>query len=312
MPLVIPAAVGLLALLAAIGALLLHRTLIMWLRPLLESLTHPGGSIIKRVAMAPVATLFFGVKYIEGYVRDRLSHYAAGSLPLLTRWLHAMASAMHYTYQEYNRLATQWADDFAVFRHKTLPHAISQKVVPVKAVATHAGALAGRVGARERANSKRFTHGIDRLRKETGLLAGILLGIDILVKGRHAHGHHTDHTRVLPKAAADAHRAKSLADRLAEELTDTRARLKRLEKALALGVIAGLVFKVLARVAPWLFCRNVKKLGNVACGLSPSTMSALEALLLGTLAIGSLEELARFTIAIEDDVANEVKTLLGA
>src|SRR5205807_1684817 len=83
------------------------------------NLTHPGGSIIKRIAMAPVATLFFGVKYIEGYVRDRLSHFAAGSLPLLTRWLHAMAAAMHYTYAEYNRFATQWADDFAVFRHKT-------------------------------------------------------------------------------------------------------------------------------------------------------------------------------------------------
>ena len=298
MPIVFPALIGLLAMLAALGALILLRTEAMWLRPLLLSLTHPSGLLGKILRASGVLAILNGVLYVEKQVRLALSHFAAGSLILLTRWFNGMATALHWTYKEYGDFAQSWADNFAIFRNRTLPHAIKKGVLPVAAAAGAAGALAGQSISLGKATRIRTGRSIDRLRKQLGLLAGILLGIDILVKGRHARVHHGDHTKTLP-----AH---------TKAIDDLRSRIKAVEKALGLGILTGLVFKVLARVAPWLFCRNVKRLGNVACGLNPNTMSALEALLLGTLAIENLEALARFTAAIEEELAHEVKDLLSA
>jgi len=279
MPLLIPADIAFVAMIAALGTFLLYRTETMWLRPLVQALQHPHGSWWKRVILKPVLAVAAATLYVEKHVRLALSHFAAGSLHLLTRWFNGLAAAMHYTYKELGELAPSWADSFALFRHQTLPRELNRKVIPVKVAAAHAGTVAGRVNTRERANSKRLTRGIDRLKKETGLLAGILLGIDILVKGRHAARHHTDHARTIP-----AH---------GKELADHATRIKRIEKALGLGVLATLVYRVLARVAPWLFCRNWKVLGRAICGMRPDTLNTLLGLLLGVFALSDLRRTAQ-------------------
>src|SRR5438876_4739136 len=64
---------------------------------------------------------------------------------------------------------------------------------------------------------------------------------------------------------------------------DLRARIGRIERALGLGIFAAVVYKILVKVAPWLFCRNVNKVGRAVCGLNPDTLNSLLALTLGTL-----------------------------
>lgn len=304
--------ISFLVLVGVIGLISLHRASLPLVRGLLGGWAEQRGFRRWFLRAIGFVALTNAIAWVVHRVRQAVANAAAANLDAVTLYLRDLGVLAHYTYKEIGDGWAHYAQSWALFRHHTFPKSLRAATIPAEVGARRAGQLAGRSISLGNATRIRLGRSIDRLKKETGLLAGILLGIDILVKGSHAHRHHTDHTRVLPKAASDAAHAGSLADRLADDLADAKARLKRIEKALGLGVLAGLVYKVLARVAPWLFCRNVKKLGNVACGLSPSTMSALEALLLGTLAIASLEELARFTIAIEEEVASEVKSLLSA
>ena len=79
-----------------------------------------------------------------------------------------------------------------------------------------------------------------------------------------------------------------------------------------LGVLAAVVYKVLARVAPWLFCRNVNKVGRAVCGLNPETLNSLLALALGTLVITDLRSLVQAAEAIESEITGEIKNILNA
>src|SRR5205809_138228 len=55
MPLIFPAEIAWVAMIAAVGAYLLYRTETMWLRPLVLALQHPHGSWWKRVVLKPLA-----------------------------------------------------------------------------------------------------------------------------------------------------------------------------------------------------------------------------------------------------------------
>src|SRR5205809_138230 len=93
---------------------------------------------------------------------------------------------------------------------------------------------------------------------------------------------------------------------------DLRARIGRIEKALGLGIFAAIVYKILAKVAPWLFCRNVNKVGRAVCGLNPDTLNSLLALTLGTLVITDLRSLVQAAEAIEGEITGEIKSILNA
>jgi hypothetical protein len=301
-----------LVLVEVFGLIILHKVALPLVRGLLGGMAEQKGFRKWFFHAIGLTALVNAVGWVVHRVRQAIARAAFANLDAVTLYMRDLGVLAHWTYRELGDGWAHYADSWALFRHQTFPQHVAKAIAVPAHNARVAGQLAGRSISLGNATRIRLGRSIDRLKKETGLLAGILLGIDILVKGSHAHRHHTDHTRVLPKAASDAAHAGSLAGRLAEELADAKARLKAIEKALGLGIIAATIFKVLARVAPWLFCRNVKKLGNLACGLNPGTMGALEALLLGTLGIASLEELARFTIAIEEAVASEVKDLLSA
>jgi hypothetical protein len=304
--------ISVLLLLQVFGLIALHRSSLPLVRGLLGGFAEQKGFRKWFFHAIGLTALVNAVAWVVHRVRQAIANAALPNLGAATLWLQSYGNIAHWTYKEIGDGWAHYAESWALFRHHTFPHALKAAVLPATVGARHAGQLAGRSISLGNATRIRLGRSIDRLKKETGLLAGILLGIDILVKGSHAHRHHTDHTRVVPKAASDAAHAGALAGRLEIDLEQAKARLKRLEKALGLGVFAAVVYRILARVAPWLFCRNVKKLGNLACGLNPSTMTALEALLLGTLGIASLEDLAKFAIAIEEEVASEVKLLLSA
>jgi hypothetical protein len=304
--------ISILLLLQVFGLLALHKTSLPLVRGLLGSMAEQKGFRKWFFHAIGLTALVNSIAWVVQRVRQSIANAVLPNLGVTTLWLQSYGNIAHWTYKELGDGWANYAQSWALFRHKTFPHALKAAVLPATVGARHAGQLAGRSISLGNATRIRLGRSIDRLKKETGLLAGILLGIDILVKGSHAHRHHTDHTRVLPKAASDAAHAGSLAGRLAEELADAKARLKAIEKAVGLGIIAAAIYKVLARVAPWLFCRNVKKLGNVACGINPDILNTLTALLLGTLAIEDLDQLARFTLEVEKGVADEVKRLLNA
>src|SRR5205085_276833 len=124
-----------------------------------------------------------------------------------------------------------------------------------------------------------FTRGIDRLghRLEAFVLRQVH-GIDRLIR---------DHA--LPRLRVVEH---DVAVTIPAELGRVDARLKRLEKLIGLGVIGALVFRILAKVAPWIFCRNVKKVANTVCGLNPNELNTLLGLLAGAFAIADIGTLA--------------------
>ena len=314
MPIVIPIAIPLLALAAAFGALLLMRTESMWLRPMVEALQHPRGSWIKRQAFKAAGFLAQGTLFIERHVRAALSHFAASSLHLLTRWFNGLGTLFHHLFAEVADLAEDVAHTFDRVVLHTVPAQIKAAVHPVSVLAHQALKLAHQAIALEHELDKRLTHGIDRLRNLVeGEMVKLLHGIDRLVRDhvipalrRAEHAIDGVITRDLPALR----RREAALER--EVYGDLTARIKRIERLLGLGVIAAVVYRILARVAPWLFCRNVKKLGNVACGLPARDIDALLGVLFGALAISSLEQLARYAIEVEDEVADEVKRLLKA
>src|SRR5438874_4209282 len=288
------ALVSLLVLVGVFGLLVLHRTAGINLRAFLASFAEKSGFRRWFFRAIGLTALVGAIDHVVHRFRQAIATALAPTLPLIGRWLQALGSAAHWTYKEYGDWATHWADNFAWFRHRTLPHEINRKVVPVKIAAAHAGALAGRVNEREKADRKRFARGIDRLKRETGLLAGILLGIDVLVRGSHAHAHHHTHTHDIPRIRdRDIPRLKDRTSAHGHELARHRSRLKRIEKLLAELVGGLVVYRVLARVAPWLFCRNWKVLGRAICGMRPDSLANLLALLLGAWALSDLRRTAR-------------------
>jgi hypothetical protein len=305
--------VSLLLLMSAFGYLTLHQTAVSLVRAIFGGWADKKGFrkwFFKAIGLNALAK---ALDYCLARVRSAISHMAAVHLPHITAFFNGMKQLQHETYRELGAIAHDAATGYDWIVRHTLPGQIAKRTIPIKAQATAAGAAAAGALAGQKADRRITFKGIDKLRKEMGLLAGIVLGIDVLVKrGTGAKRHHFDHTHTIPNTAAGAAAAGALAESLAKEVAKTKSRLRQIEKALGLGVFAALVYRILARVAPWLFCRNVKKLGNLACGLRPDTMTALTTLLLGTLAISNLETLARFTVAIEEEVTSEVKDLLGA
>jgi hypothetical protein len=298
MPLIFGAEIAWVAMISAVGAYMLYRTETMWLRPLVQALQHPHGAWWKRVVLKAAGAVAAATLYVEHKVRLALSHYASGSLHLLTRWFNSLASSWHFLVKEFGEITTDVAHTLGVLIHHTIPHMIRAAVRPVERLAhqAYSHALA----------AERFAHALEKR---------LLRGIDRLA-------HRLEHV-VLPRLRAAERAIAGVITRdlpalrrreraLEGELRDQSARLKRIEKALGLGILAGLVYKVLARVAPWLFCRNVNKVGKLVCGMNPDTLTSLTALLLGTLAIRDLETLARYAASVEEDVAGEVKNLLGA
>jgi len=274
--------ISVLLLLQVFGLIALHRTSLPLVRGLLGGWAEQKGFRKWFLRAIGVTALANAIAWVVHRVRQAVASAAAANMDAATIWLRDLGVVAHYTYKELGDGWAHYADTWALFRHRTFPHAVKTATLPAELGARRAGALAGRSISLGNATRIRLGRSIDKLKKETGLLAGILLGIDILVKRHHAARHHADHTRTLP-----AH---------GKELADHRARLKRIEKALGLGVIAGLVYKVLARVAPWLFCRNVKRLGNTACGMDASL---LDDLLVGILLFTGTLSLVDFAKALQ-------------
>src|SRR5947209_5012116 len=117
MPVVIPVLIPFLVILSALTVLALQQTENMWLRPLLEALSHPHGSFLKRIALRAASFVVSGVLWIERQVRHALAEFAAASLHVITQWFNGLATLVHHWFREIADLATDTADALAYLRH---------------------------------------------------------------------------------------------------------------------------------------------------------------------------------------------------
>ena len=267
--------ISLLLLLQVLGLLALHKTSLPLVRGLLGGWAEQKG--FRRWFLRAIGAVALGnaIEWVVHRVRQAVARAALVNLDAVTLYLRDLGMIAHYTYKELGDLAPSWADSFAIFRHRTVPHAINTKVIPVKVAAAHAGALAGRSISLGNANRIRLGRSIDRLKKQYGLLAGILLGIDILVKGRHAARHHTDHAETIPAHTRDIGRLKAQEKALEQRLAREGSRLSTLEKVLGGLGLAGLLVRTIAKRWPWLFCRNWKKIGPRVCSMHTGLLDFL-------------------------------------
>jgi hypothetical protein len=266
----------------------------MTVRPQLDATADRKVSFLKTASFLYKASGLKWVLHVTKVTQAITSRFAVNHFPALTRWFGGHTARVQAQAREFSHISNDTADSLSYLRHHTMPRAINSKVAPVRKVATHADHAAGRALGRVRTEEKARRRSISLTNKRLGALAGLLLGADVFVFGRHALTHHRHHVRDIPRMRdRDIPRLKAR-DRVHDrELARTRSRLKRLEKALGLGLLAGIVYRVLTRVAPWLFCRNWKVLGRAICGMNPNALANLIGLLLGVFVLSDLRRSAR-------------------
>lgn len=100
------------------------------------------------------------------------------------------------------------------------------------------------------------------------------------------------------------------------KLGDLNARVGRLEKAVGIGAIAGVVVGLIAREFPWIRCRNMNRLGKQLCNTPVQDFERLlgagvlgATLLTGTL---DLKEFAREMQAVVGAAGHEMRVFLAA
>lgn len=289
MPIVIaPLLVGFAVLATGFVLLSMHHTMQAWLRPFIDELAHPRGNFIKKVAYAQLSLITRAVGRIEHRVGSAISHAAASRMVHLAKWIGGLVAFVLVVPRELERLGDTIADAMARLVSHTIPRAIHRETKPIDARAKAAQKSANRSISLTQRNTKRLLKNISALAGTVALTKLLAQkGIDIL-----------RNERVVPRIKANEKAIDTVRGR---DIPSIKTRLKRIEKALALGLIAGIVLRTLARVAPWLFCRNVKKVGNTLCALNSDVLDDL--LLITTVAVGSISIV---------ELAKELQGVVGA
>jgi hypothetical protein len=248
-----------------VGAFVLygmHQASTVWLRSLIQNL--PGGSsFLRAFNRSPVVSLIEkGTSWLFHRVRKDVGDALVARLAPLAHWLSALGSREELLLDAVAGVADDTAHALSWLRRHTVPLLIRVAVAPVHALAQEASRTAHRAIGLAHKAERDFAIGIDRLdHRLTAHFTRVFHGIDEFI---HAH--------VLPRVRAVE---RAIAVTIPRRLWRIEHRLGRIEKALGLGLLSALVFRVLARVAPWIFCRNVKKLGNRVCGLRPGFLNFL-------------------------------------
>jgi hypothetical protein len=297
----------------AFAVLALAAILPMLVRPMLKSLAHPRGGIVTRIAASPIRTLARGLLWIERQTSAALAGFAAGSLAVIAGWLIDASWLARETYKEFNAQARDTLEAFGILRTETLPRVAKSAAAPALARAKGAERLGRTSISLGKTMRVRFGRSISLITKRLGALALVVAGIDVLVKGRNAARHHRDHARDIPQIRdRDIPRAKAKDRAHDQTLARHGTRLGRLEKALGLGVLTGVVLRVLAKRFPWLWCRNLPKVANALCSLNPLKLNLLLGLLTGTLLIRDIRTVASYAESVTEQVGRGIVGLLSA
>ena len=291
--------ISFLVLFGVLGLIALHRASLPLVRGLFGGWAEQRGFrrwFLRAIGLDALAN---AIAWVVHRVRQAVANAAAANLDAVTLWLRGLTGVAHYTYKELGDGWDHVADSIGALVHHTVPTLIHKITAPIDARARAALHTAYRSISLIREldhRMARLLHGIDRLLRDTV--------IPRIRSTERSLGH------VITRDIPALRRREAALER--EVYGDLRARLGRIEKALGLGVLAAVVYKVLARVAPWLFCRNVNKVGRAVCGLNPETLNSLLALALGTLVITDLRSLVQAAEAIEGEITGEIKNILNA
>lgn len=295
MPLVL---VGLGVLISAAFILAASQTFTMWLRPLNDYIHRPQHGLFKKAVKVLATPLVISAQQLEHEVRSVMSRWAVGHLPVLARWFSGLTAAALAWNAEIAHVADDVADALSVLRHHTIPRLIRHAIRPVDRLAHRGFAKAVAALAFGHYLERRFLHGIDRLQTRLEhLIARRIHGIDRLIR-----------EHVIPRIRA-LERAITVA--LPRRLLRAERRLSRLEKALGLAALTGVVLRVLARRFPWLFCRTWTRLGRRICGVNPSYIDDVFGLLLTAEVIANLPTLVRVMQSVTRETAEGIRDLSG-
>jgi hypothetical protein len=308
--------VPLLILLQVFGLLILHKVALPLVRGLLGGFAEQKGFRKWFFHAIGLTALVDAVKWVVHRVRQSIANAALPNMGVATLWLNSWGNIAHNTYKEIGDGWAHYADSWALFRHHTFPHALKTAAIPAERGAAWAGRQAGKSISIGNLNRIRLGRSIDRLRKEMGLLAGILLGIDILVKGLHAGHHHRDHTHTLPHAAAGAAAAGAEAARLGKVQARHSALLKALAKLATIAGFTAVTRIALGRIWPWTRCSNFGRLSKLLNCSHFGFLANLLTLALSFLAVFDPVVLAEAAITSENifdgtihELANPSKTV---
>jgi hypothetical protein len=269
--------ISFLLLVAAFVSLGMHQTQYQWLGSLLEAMVHPRGSIFKRAALLPFAGLGQAVLWVYKHVGAILSRWTAAKLHALSRFFSAMALVYEHTYREVGALAHDVAYGFERLVTHTIPRSISAETKPLRRDLKRLGLAIGATAAA----LARYRHGIDRLLRER-----VLPGLKAAERAI---------TVTLPHEIARVRGRVGVVERGVSDILHGRLS-ETARKALGLA-LAGTVIGVLARRLPWLFCRNVGKVGRSVCAMDSNL---LESLLADALLIGGTISLVEFAKELQE------------
>lgn len=245
----------------ACALLAVHHSMQSWMTSLLNSLAHPHGNFLTRVALAPLALAARGVRSIVHRVSSDVSHSAAAMMHPLAKWMTTLAGVVLSVPREIGALATDVEHAFADLFNDVI-HPIDRLARRALELARHSISLVHRA-------ERDFTRGIDRLHRDLSReMHRLFHGIDAFVR-------HTVWPRLRTAERDIAHVIDHALPAIRREERALSARVKALEKLLAAGAITALLLRVLARRFPWLFCRNVASLAKRACSLPHGLMQWL-------------------------------------
>lgn len=225
------------------------------------------------------------VKAITQQTRAAVSRWALSQLKPVARWFTALGLLVQATVAAQADFAEEAARAIAKLAGVDVKAIARTAVAPVKTAAK----------AAQHAATKATAHATTVARDVAGLRREVIPRLRTVERAT---------TKTLPKELARLNTA--VVDLEHEFAHPDLSFLKRWAKMLWVAGMAGLMVKWLARYLPWLFCSNVKQVGQRLCGMDSSLLDALFA---GTLVLFggfSIVQLAEEVLAIEDELVSLV------
>jgi hypothetical protein len=283
MPLVIP----LIPLLVGLVLLALALTAQVWARAMVEIIAANHRTGILNILTLPLRLITRVVIPGVNYMIHRLSVAASHYMHPVARWFDGLSAFALGSAVAVGLFAERTAIAFERLTAHVIPREIGRAVRPVERKALKALGLAGLTAAALHHLARQLRHAIYH---------------DVLPRIHHLS--HAIDVAIPRELGRIGHRVRDLE----HDLTHPGTRwLRRIAGAMWVATLAGLMIRTLARRFPWLFCRQVKGVGNRICGLDAGLLGSL---LTDTLIIGgtiSVVEFARELQALEGEAVGLIR-----
>ena len=329
-----PLLIGLALLVTILAYLALQKATDAWLKPLLQWLFAPRQSFWKRVLLWPVQEVGKGLVGVVHWVKVHLgaAFFLAGAQ--LAHFLKALAWVHELPDLAFERFAKTVLDAFTYIRNVAIPQLVDVAVRPVRQTANTAKAEADSALSTLTGISTEVASGLRSL--PWGVPGGIT---NRFAAWWNAFEHIWDQVfqhviprldliqyTTLPRVAGDvADIFDDLYKTGRNSLPNIRRRLADLEKSLGgifsdpiawlEGLLIGtaglaMLARVLAKVAPELFCRNTTKAARALCAADPTAFDGLLELLIAGAIIANFTTYVRMLQGLTAETTTGIKDLL--